>query len=262
MPKNIYLFSMQTVKIHTSQNIEIDYEVAHLGDRILATLVDGGVMLGVWYVLYFIAILIFASSFKAFENGSGFPTSIVIVLVIYSIVAVFYKLIAEIFFNGQSIGKYAMKIRVISLDGSRPSVGQYLLRWVFRLIDFGISGGLCAFICVAMSKNKQRLGDMVAGTTLIKTQPRTELQDLYFNFTDEDYEPVFTSANNLNDHEVTLIHEVIATFKRTGNSQIVYDMAVKVRTHLGINIPPGMNDFEFLQTLVKDYNYLTSRTEV
>ncbi|WP_431199246.1 hypothetical protein ACRQ5D_06110 [Mucilaginibacter sp. P25] len=50
---------MQTVKIHTSQNIEIDYEVAGLGERVLARIVDMGVFMGIGYICYFIIIFFF-----------------------------------------------------------------------------------------------------------------------------------------------------------------------------------------------------------
>jgi hypothetical protein len=163
------------------------------------------------------------------------------------------------FFNGQSIGKYAIKIRVISLDGSRPTAGQYLLRWIFRLLDFGITFGIAAVISVAVSEKKQRIGDIVAGTAVIKTKPATALHDIYFASPDEEYEPLFPQVSNLTDQDITLVHEVISNFKRTGNSSVVYNMAVKVKQHLGIENPPNMNDFEFLQAIVKDYAYVTSR---
>ena len=49
---------MQTVKIKTSQNIDIDYEVAGLGERILARIVDIGVFTGLFYILYIIRLLL------------------------------------------------------------------------------------------------------------------------------------------------------------------------------------------------------------
>lgn len=256
---------MQTVRIRTSQNIDIDYEVANLGDRILAHIIDTGVIAGFGYILYYIVIFtVLLSPGVLKSSGSGFngiPVSIIVIIAIFSLLVTFYDLIAEIFFNGQSIGKFAMKIRVVSLNGARPGTGQFFLRWVFRLLDLGITFGIGALIAVAMSEKKQRIGDMVAGTTLIKTQPRTQLDELYFLAPEDDYSPVLPEVCNLADNEITLIHEVITTFKTTGNSAVVYDMAVQIKKHLGIEIPAGMNEYDFLLTVVKDYNYLTSRAE-
>ncbi len=251
---------MQTVKIRTSQNIDIDYEVAGLGERVLARIVDIGVFTGVFYIIYFIIIFFYISQIEQLQSGGGLPVFLIVLLIIYSILFIFYDLVAEIYFNGQSIGKYAIKIKVVNIDGARPTLGQYFLRWVFRLVDFGITFGIGALVSVAVSEKKQRIGDLIAGTTLIKTKPRTTLNELFLNSQDENYEPVFPSVNNLSDEDVTLIHEVISNFKSTRNSSLVYNMALRVKEHLAVEIPRGMNDFDFLQTVIKDYSYITSRT--
>jgi len=255
---------MQTVRIKTSQNIDIDYEVAGLGERVLARIVDIGVFTGVFYLAYFIIIFFFISQLDNFKSGSegGFPVFLIVLGIIYSILLVFYELVAEIYFNGQSIGKYAIKIKVVNIDGSRPTIGQFLLRWVFRLLDFGITLGIGAVISVAVTEKKQRIGDLIAGTTLIKTKPRTTIDELFLNTTDEEYEPVFPAVSNLSDEEITLVHEVISNFKATGNSNVIYNMAVRLKDHLGIVNSPGMNDYDLLQTVIKDYSYITSRTGV
>jgi uncharacterized RDD family membrane protein YckC len=255
---------MQTVKIKTSQNIDIDYEVAGLGERILARIVDIGVFTGLFYILYIIVIVFFLSNAPKFGTGGfgGFPVFLIVLLIIYSIVFIFYDLVAEIYFNGQSIGKYAIKIKVVNIDGARPTIGQYFLRWAFRLLDFGITFGIGAVISVAVSEKKQRIGDIIAGTTLIKTKPRTTLDQLFLNSQDDNYEPVFPEVNNLTDDEITLIHEVISNFKSTGNSRVVYNMAVQVKQHIGVTTPREINDFDFLQTIIKDYSYITSRIGV
>lgn len=253
---------MQTVRIRTSQNIEIDYEVAGLGERILARIVDIGVFMGFFYALYIIVVLFYISQIQKLQSGDGVPVVLIVIGVIYSLALIFYDLVAEIFFNGQSIGKYAIKIKVVNIDGARPTLGQFFLRWVFRLLDFGITLGFGAVISVAVSDKKQRIGDLVAGTTLIKTKPRATLQELFLNSPDESYVPVFPQVSSLSDNEITLIHEVISNFKSTGNSSVVYNMTLRVKDHLGVALPAGMNDFDFLQTVVKDYRYITSRMGV
>ena len=255
---------MQTVKIKTSQNIDIDYEVAGLGERILARIVDMGVFIGLFYIIYIIIIAFVLTSAPRFGSGGfgGIPVFLIVLLIIYSIVFIFYDLVAEIYFNGQSIGKYAIKIKVVNIDGARPTIGQYFLRWAFRLLDFGITFGIGAVISVAVSEKKQRIGDLVAGTTLIKTKPRTTLDELFLNSQDDSYEPVFPEVSTLTDEEIALIHEVISNFKSTGNSRVVYNMAVQVKEHIAVTAPREMNDFDFLQTIIKDYSYVTSRMGV
>ena len=242
---------METVKIKTAQNIEIDYEVANLGDRILARLLDGLVFAAFVGV---IVIPILIIDVNIFRNDT---TTITIVCLILGAL-LFYDLICEIFFNGQSVGKKVLKIKVISLDGGNPTVGQYLLRWAFRLVDFTLTSQLGATICVAASEKKQRIGDLVAGTTLIKTHPKTSINQVAFVPPAEDYEIVFAEAAHLKDSEITLIFEVVRNYKANDNYALLQKTAQKIQDHLNITDRKKMDDITFLGALVKDYNHLQS----
>lgn len=244
---------MQTIRITTPQNIDIDYEIAGLGERILARLIDYGIFI----FIYILGLIVFSS--LGMLNDSG--VAIVVIVIIFAVLYVFYDLICEIFMNGQSVGKRIMKIKVISLDGARPSISQYLMRWLFRIVDFSITLDLCALITAAVSENNQRVGDMVAGTTLIKTNPRTQIGSIAFMPAYEGYQPIFKEAGQLNDKAVELIQEVINTYIKTGNSVVVYNMATRVKEHLGITPPKGMNDMLFLQTISKDYSHISAQID-
>jgi len=243
---------MQTVTVHTSQNIDIDYEVADLGDRILARLIDMAIFTAI--VILTGLIILMSRGYEALSD-----VLIVVLIVVYASLYVFYDLVCEVFLNGQSVGKRLRKIKVVSIDGAQPTIGQYLLRWLFRIVDFTLTSGLCALISVAVSDNKQRVGDMVAGTTLIKTEPRTQAEHIAFSPAEEDYQPQYTQAAQLGDRDVELIHEVIRTYTQTGNTMVVYNMAEKVREHLGIAAREDINSLQFLEIVLKDYNHLTSQ---
>ncbi|RZL38121.1 MAG: RDD family protein, partial [Pedobacter sp.] len=151
---------METIKINTSQHVEIDYPVAGLGERVAAYLIDFGMFL----IIYFFALIAFAIT--GLENSFN-NSSIVILVIIFGICYVFYDFLCEVAFNGQSLGKKLLKIKVVSLDGGQASIGQYFIRWIFRIVDFTLTANLLGFISVAVSEKKQRIGDVVAGTTLI-----------------------------------------------------------------------------------------------
>lgn len=241
---------METIKVNTSQHVEIDYPVAGLGERVAARLID----LALFFVS-FILIIIVLSITGIMETGEF---AFVVIASVYGGCYVFYDLICEIFWNGQSIGKRLLKIKVISLDGAQASIGQYFMRWVFRIVDFSFTGSLCALICVAVSEKKQRVGDMVAGTTLIKTRPRTQFHNIAFHPTAEDYTPTFDNVHLLTDRDVELIHEVITTYYKTQQKEIVYQMAEKVMSILQVTLPQGMNELDFLKTVTSDYKYFTA----
>lgn len=242
---------METVKVNTSQHIDIDYPVAGLGERVAAYFIDAAIFVAIYF------LVIFGSIFGSF-SGLG-EKSIFIAIVVYLTCYVFYDLVCEVLFNGQSIGKKLMKIKVVSLDGAQPSTGQYFIRWIFRIIDFTLTANLLGFLCVAVSEKKQRIGDIVAGTTLIKTQPATKIEHIAFHPTDEDYVPQFSAVHLLADRDIELVHEVIRTYYRTYNTELIYSMAAKVSEFLGISIPEGMNEMQFLKTVSSDYIQITSR---
>ncbi|NOW98153.1 RDD family protein [Mucilaginibacter sp. SG564] len=248
---------MQTIRITTTQNIDIDYEVAGLGERIVAYIIDMA-MFGV----IIIATIIIAEATTKFRGGTE-SFWLGLIIIIYAVLYVFYDLICELAMNGQSVGKKIMKIKVISLDGARPRLGQYLLRWLFRIIDF-LPGtlNLCGLICVAVSDKSQRLGDMVAGTTLIRTVPRTKMQNIAFKPEGDNYQPVFTEAAQLSEQDIELINEVINNYVKSGNSMLVYNMAQRIKDLLNVTPPAEMNNMLFLQTIIKDYSHIIAQADV
>jgi uncharacterized RDD family membrane protein YckC len=243
---------MQTIRITTSQNIDIDYEIAGLGERIVSYLIDFAIFL-------LIGILCLVTGAIALDNFREVTTGMFII--IYLVLYVFYDLVCEIFMNGQSIGKRVMKIKVISLDGGQASVGQYMLRWLFRIIDFfPLTSGACALITVAVTEKSQRIGDLVAGTTLVRTEPRTRIDAIAFTPHKEDYVPVFNEVTQLSDKDIVLIHEVLASYIKSGNTVILHNTAAKLKQVL--HIDTKMDDMMFLQTLVRDYNHIAAAMDV
>ncbi|WP_316802663.1 RDD family protein [Pedobacter nototheniae] len=244
---------METIKVSTSQHVDIDYAVAGLGERVAARLID----LALFVLTFFVFLFLF--SMMGILSGTGIlPT---VLIIIYCTGFVFYDLLCEILMNGQSVGKRFLKIRVISLDGSQASLGQYFMRWVFRIVDFVLTAQLGGLVCVAVTENKQRFGDLVAGTTLIKTEPATAFQQIAFHPIVEEYTPVFDNANLMTDRDIELIHEVLVTYYKTGNHTLIYQMAARVSNHLSVVVPTGMHELNFLETIMKDYNYITANVD-
>lgn len=243
---------METIKIGTAQNIDIEYEVAGLGERVLARLID----LAGFLIIYIISIILFGVSFSV-----GSKTTFYVVIIAFLVIFIFYDLVCELTMNGQSVGKKIMKIRVISLTGTQPTLSQYLLRWLFRIVDVSIifGFGVVAVLAVAFTEKHQRVGDMVAKTIVIKTKPRIDLTNVVFAAAlPQDYQPIFLEVIHLKDAEVSLIHEVLLGFYKTGNTDLIYSMAAKTKEHIAATLPQGMNELQFLETVVKDYNHHTA----
>jgi uncharacterized RDD family membrane protein YckC len=240
---------MNTITITTTQNIELEYELGSLGDRIVAAIID-------WVVIFaYIIIIGVTISFTNIKGAGSFKFLIVIIL----IPIFFYDLISELLLNGQSLGKKVMGIRVISLSGQQPSFSQYLNRWIFRLIDMTFSSYMLAVILVAATERKQRLGDIIAGTVVVKIKPRTTANDTWYHPTEATaYTVTYPEVVNLKDHDIQLIKEVLISVRRTGNTMVSLEAQRKIEQVL--NIKSRHDDSRiFLQVVLGDYNYLSSQ---
>lgn len=241
---------MNTISITTSQNIELEYDLGSVGDRILGKLIDLGILIA--YGLVLLAIIAFSDLWKYF--GSNYWMLLVLFLPV-----IFYDLVSEIILNGQSIGKRVMAIKVISLTGEQPTISQYIIRWLFRLVDFSFTSGLLALIMVAVSDKKQRLGDMVADTVVVKTKPRTDFnQTIYTPPPATSYTVIYPEVMNLRDTDIQLVREVITSVYKSRNMMLAWQAQEKVETVLRIK-SKHQEPMDFLRCILSDYNYLTSQ---
>jgi uncharacterized RDD family membrane protein YckC len=248
---------MNTIKIITTQNIELEYDLANVGERLLAWLIDAAIFT-VYFIIILIIINIFSDSTGHNEVNNPWPQITISILV--SIPFVLYNLACDVGLNGQTFGKKLMRIKVISLNGDQASFGQYLTRWLFRLVDIFIFNGLPAFVSIIVSDKKQRIGDLVAGTTVIRLRSRAALQQTIYVPTDQPaYEVSFPEIVRFSDGDMQLVREVINRVNQTGNILLAQQTAEKIKQTL--QIQTEMEAFYFLQVLMADYNYLTSQSK-
>ena len=255
---------MATIRIHTTQNVTLEYEVASLGDRILALLLDY-LFLFAWGVLWVLIVGVLVSSNSG--HGSGYrgwaeALGVGAVLLLGFVIVVpliFYFLLSEVFFNGQTLGKKARNIRVVRLDGTAPRVGDYFLRWLLRLVDFGFGGGLVALLTIIINGRGQRLGDLAAGTTVISLRPQPNLlpADLPDPAALADYQPVFPQARDLSDHDVALLRQLLGRSVSRGNYLLLNETATKIKQLL--HVQTDLPDEAFLRTVLRDHAYLVAQ---
>lgn len=235
---------METIRVRTTQNVFIEHPIASLGDRMLAYLID--------------ALILTAYNFLCFFILEEYTFSTTVSVLIISVPFLLYHPVFEILMNGQSPGKRQMRIKVVSLDGSSPTIGAYLMRWLFRLVEVFALRGALAIVTIAASGKGQRLGDVAAGTSVVKlVRQEATSSDTVFASAEEGYEPSFPQAAQLNDHDLSTIYEALEVSRDTGNSVPVTLLTGKVKSVLGIesDLPP----VKFLYTIIKDHNQLVSR---
>ncbi|RNI30076.1 RDD family protein [Rufibacter immobilis] len=241
---------MDTIKIKTTQNVEVEYAIASVGDRILAYLIDVVVGFG-WLVICF---LVFAF---LFQPSAPSTAALIAVVVMAMAPFVFYHLLCEIFMNGQSLGKRAKDIKVIKLNGQSPGIGDYLLRWLFRIIDISFYG-VVAIACIAITGKGQRLGDLAAGTSVIKTTAVKRRNPFQVKL-EEDYVIVFQEVALLSDKDMALLRKLLAKAMEHRNEVLLNSIAERAKQVMGVQ--PNMTDRDFLKTIIKDYHHLTAGME-
>jgi len=117
---------MLLVKLDTGFNIEVEFALSPFHRRFFAWVIDLTIQL---VYLYLGSKLM--NALTDFSWDSNFWP-----VVLFLLPFIFYHLVSEVMMNGQSVGKMAMSIKVMTLQGGQPSVSQYLIRWLFRISIF------------------------------------------------------------------------------------------------------------------------------
>ena len=143
---------MSELSINTTQNVTINFTAASIGHRILAFGVD--LLIIIAYLTTIYLLLEYTGFSKMLSGLDGWSQMAVQSLIFLPVM--FYSLIFETFFEGQSLGKKLIRIKVVKIEGYQASFGDYLIRWLFRMIDIVISSGVIGFVSIIMNKKNDQ----------------------------------------------------------------------------------------------------------
>jgi uncharacterized RDD family membrane protein YckC len=270
---------MAVIKVPTSFNIDVEFEIPEFYRRLISLLID---ML-IQFFYYKIAEQIFyaiARDSNFLDEDTQHNMWAIVLLLILPIMI--YHVVLEITMNGQSVGKKIMGLRIVNENGGRASISQFIIRWLLRISDvwivsliFFLAASpqfdqnlertliiLAAFaflitdiVLVVSSKKGQRIGDILAHTILIRTNARTSIEETVFQEVADTYTPSFPQIMQLSDKDINAIKSILETAKKKGDFNMAATASEKIKAHLKIDSP--MSPFDFLEILLKDYNYLS-----
>ncbi|NHM03845.1 RDD family protein [Flavobacterium celericrescens] len=243
---------MTQLSINTTQNVNINFIAASVGDRILAQLLDLLVKIA-YGVFVFFVVQIFGLE-NLFQNLDQW--SIIAIISIIGLPVMFYSIVQESLWEGQTIGKKIMKLKVIKLDGYQAGFGDYLIRWLFRLVEVSIGYGVIALIAIISSKKNQRLGDMAAGTAIITLKNNININHTIIQDINADYVPTYPLVIKLSDNDVRIVKETFEAAIIQRDYVTIVKLREKIVNVTGIKNQSG-TDSDFIRTLLKDYNYYT-----
>lgn len=266
---------MASIKIPTSFNIDVEFEVPEFYRRLLALLID--LLLEILYFILYIKILNSLSRDSWYRDDEY----INVVAVLLFLPIMFYHFVMEITMNGQSVGKKILGIRVVNENGGRASLSQFTIRWLLRVSDtwivvliiillINVSEGrnplsfvvilgllflITDIILVISTPRGQRIGDVLAKTILIRTHSRSSIEETVFQEVASDYQVVYPAIMRLSDKDINAIKTILETARRKNDWTIAETAAEKIKGHL--QIQTYQDPIDFLDTLLKDYNYLS-----
>lgn len=151
----------QNVTITTPEGVKIDLTVAGMGSRIAASVIDS--------ILQTVVLIVALLAVGGWIDSAA---SVAVLIGFYSLLAflVFfgYPILTEVLWEGKTIGKAIVGLRVVRTDGGGVGFVASLIRNVIRLIDFlpGFYG--VGFVVAMINKRGQRLGDLAADTMVVR----------------------------------------------------------------------------------------------
>ena len=241
MPSN-----MANTKIVTGQYVTLSQMPASLGDRVVARLLDYIIVIAYGSI---VGITIWEMNLSDLLSRNAF---VAVILALY-LPALLYHPLMELLHHGQSIGKMVMHIKVVNEDGTSPTLSGYLLRFLLTPIDIEL-GGL-GLVSIVLTKKSQRLGDLAAGTLVIKTKtPYVVLPD--YSYIINGYQPTYTEAAELSLNQAELISRVLY-YSKPDRYELVGRLALKIQQTMGI-VPQTGTQEQFLYTMLNDYSYYCS----
>jgi len=144
------------------EDISLEFHVVGPGSRFLAFLIDQCIIIAIMIIAYLIFFILLAVSGGRLANFG------LILIISFGLLNILYFLFSELFFNGTTPGKRLIGLRVIMASGSAVTPSAAIIRNLMRIVDILPSFYLIGFMSLLLTKDNQRLGDIVGGTLVVK----------------------------------------------------------------------------------------------
>jgi uncharacterized RDD family membrane protein YckC len=150
---------VQPAPVVTPEAVPLEFELAQIGTRTLALGID-------WIVQASLLFAVLFAIFSASGGGGGLAAAaayLSIFLIVFG-----YPTAMETLWRGRTLGKAALGLRVVTREGAPVRFRHAAIRATLALVDFFITSGAVGVLCVLLTRDNQRLGDLVAGTLVLR----------------------------------------------------------------------------------------------
>lgn len=148
--------------IVTPEAVLLEFETAGVASRTIAELLDIGVQVGA------LLVLLMGIGFIGGNGGLGTTVAVILIFLLTFLALVGYPVAMETFWNGRTLGKAAMGLRVVTREGAPERFRHAAIRAMIGLIEIYALLGVPAVISIITSRRDQRLGDLVGGTLVLR----------------------------------------------------------------------------------------------
>ena len=160
-----------STRMVTPEAVALEFQTANVGSRILAFLIDMAVVLaGLFVGITGVALLVNAADL-------ALPDWLVLAMFFVLIPGWWlgYFIAFETLWRGRTLGKAALGLRVVTREGAPVRFRHAAIRTLLGTVDFLLGSGFFAVVFILFSRDNQRLGDMVAGTLVLRERSATKL---------------------------------------------------------------------------------------
>lgn len=152
---------MASPRLVTPEAVELRFQTASLGSRLLAAAID--------YAIQGALLLVMVLGLGALSLQGGSATfGIVVIVLAVTLILLGYPVAFETLWRGRTPGKAALGLRVVATDGSPVRFRHAVVRGFLTLVDVVLTSGVAAVLSILFTRDDQRLGDLAAGTLVIR----------------------------------------------------------------------------------------------
>lgn len=240
---------MEDFTLQTAENVPLRYDIATVGSRFAAFIVD--------YLIILIVSLGFYVMAELSEVAGGLSSyAWAIFYLVVGTLSWAYFVISEMVLDGSSIGKKRLGLRVIKDDGSSIDLVDSLSRNFIRLVDSIPGTYLVGFLIMMLNDKSKRLGDYAAGTLVVRVRS-VQLDKLHLGETPYDEVVRTSSLSLITPEEYQLMRDYLTQRHRLSpykSSSIAYKLATRMAEKLHIEPPQNPEQrLQFIQSCVKYY---------
>ena len=188
------------LRVSTADNVGIGYEIAGLGSRIIAQLLDS-LIAGALMVAVAVGVLGALGGGPQDTELNALAAGGVALLVYVG-----YFMVAELVSGGRTPGKSAGQLRVLDASGAAPGAGQLVVRNLARVVDVALGIGA---VVMFFNSQSRRVGDLLAGTVVVRVRPTacfaTAVAPPPLLLRTPDGGPAIDGVDRLGEHELSAI---------------------------------------------------------